>query len=327
MSEEVKIEKPTKIEDVKLPTSEELGVSGFESGLDDFDVGDVTPDEAVSKKETVSHTDIEKRAMENGWSPKEEFKGDPNEFRSADYYMGKRETLEKVSSQSKKIKNLQSSIEQMTSVFQKNIEDGKRKEIEGLVDKRNTLITEGELEEVHKVDTQINEVNQRNQEFNQPDQPIPDEHRDAAQFVEDNKDWYNNSTPFNHSMVNKAQEVEMGIGRRNPELSNVERLSRTKDRMIQLYPDYFGISESKQNEPQKIEQRRTVDQPFETVSQNQSIHKPNSVSKITYANCPHEVKKVIHAMYKCNTNPDLKWEDYAQAYVDRLSASGTLTTE
>lgn len=330
------VSKTLKISDVKLPTPVEMGFSDL-SDLDisgELEEGDSDSDpikEGVLEKKNIvpDYSDVEKKAMQHGWMPKDKFEGEEGEFRSAEYFMGKGEMLDKFSNQSKKVKRLESAIKNMTVVFQKNIEDGKRRDIEGLVDKRNEAITDQDIDAVNKIDTQISEIHKNHQDFNtnnQEDMP-PGISPEVASFAEDNQDWFNGTTPFNQMMMNKAVEIDAGINRHNPNLSITDRLKQTKDRMTQLFPDYFVNGSNAVNSVQKEVSKRTVEQPFETVSQNRSTNKPNVTQKISFKNCPSEVRQVINQMYQYNTNKSITKDEYAQTYIDNLIAKGLLVIQ
>jgi hypothetical protein len=239
-------EKPKKIEDVVIPTLDEMG---FDPTDESDGVQDRTPlrdqDKPAEKEETqkdkeqtteyssaeTEYSDTELDAIAHGWTPKDQFKGDPKKWRPADVYLEQGQLMDKISTSNKKISRMQEAIDSMTGVIQKLSDTTVAKERNELHARRREAIIESDVDRVELYDKEI-------QKLDAPVQKKQDISQDVQDFVYENTDWFNEDHP---DMRGFAIGVEEKLARQFPQLSDHQRLTKTKEMVVKQFPDYFGV--------------------------------------------------------------------------------------
>lgn len=105
--------------------------------------------------ETPEHSDIELKAMEMGWRPKEEFEGDEVDFIDAKEFVGRKPLYDKIASQSKQIKSVTEAVEALKVHYSKVKETEYQRAILDLKTLRKKAFTEGDADAYDVIDERI----------------------------------------------------------------------------------------------------------------------------------------------------------------------------
>jgi len=123
---------------------------------------EVEKDDAVEKPEV---SDVEAKALKMGWTPKEEFKGDPAKWRPADEFVERGENMlpivkAKVKQQERVIAELQRSMQELGEYHTKTEQRAYASALATLKQQRADAIASADGVAFDKVDTEIDRLNQ-----------------------------------------------------------------------------------------------------------------------------------------------------------------------
>lgn len=110
------------------------------------------------EQEAPEYTEVELAAMEHGWKPKEEFKGDPAEWRDANLFMTLKPFYEKIESLSKTNKQNQKHFQQIAKDMQLVKEQAYTRALADLKAQRKEAMQEGDFDRVELINDQIDNV-------------------------------------------------------------------------------------------------------------------------------------------------------------------------
>jgi hypothetical protein len=99
--------------------------------------------------------EVEDRARAQGWVPKDEWTGDPAQWRPADVYVDRGELLGKIKSQSAELREVKGMMTYLTEQNRRLYEAGYQKAIADLEAQRDQAVEEGNSKAVREIDKQI----------------------------------------------------------------------------------------------------------------------------------------------------------------------------
>lgn len=103
-------------------------------------------------------TEIEKRAVEMGWRPLDEFNGDEDDFIDAKEFVRRKPLFDKIEGQSKEIKSVRKALEALKTHYTKVQETEYNRALTTLKEKRQEAISNADGVTFDQIDTQIKEV-------------------------------------------------------------------------------------------------------------------------------------------------------------------------
>lgn len=167
-------------EEVKIPSREEL-------------LGEQVPEQTASEQapeQTPQLTEAEQRAVQLGWTPKDQWSGDPSAWRPADVWLDRGEMLRDISQLKSK---LASTEKQVAEAFKRGVqmtEHRFKEEIATLRAARKEAFQEGDFDRVDKIEERIDTLKeQQKQEAKKPQQE-PQAPPEFHVFLQRNP-WYN----------------------------------------------------------------------------------------------------------------------------------------
>lgn len=130
---------------------------------ENLDLPEGNSDEVVPPQ----HTDIETRAMEMGWRPKEEFSGNEDDFIEAKEFVRRQPLFDKIESQNKHLKSVTKALEALKVHYTRVEGAAVTKAINTMKAQRKQALTDGdgdsfELfdEEIKKAESQLTQIEQ-----------------------------------------------------------------------------------------------------------------------------------------------------------------------
>lgn len=109
-------------------------------------------------QETPEYTDVELKALEMGWRPKEEFEGDEDDFIDAKEFVRRKPLFDKIETQSKELKNVKRAIEALQKHYTAREEAAVKNAISQLKVARKEALTNGDGEAFEQIDDQIKQA-------------------------------------------------------------------------------------------------------------------------------------------------------------------------
>jgi len=167
---------------------------------------------AEEAKKEIEYTEIEQKAMEEGWIPPDRFKdsGKEVEFKSAEEYIEKGSFFKKIDKQKKEIQELRSTVAGITEHQNKvaKMELDKQKNeyesrINTLEEQKILALDEGDHREATKIDREIRNTQE-------PEAPKADS-SDWDGWIKDNQ-WYNDDGFLKRAATMAGEQISRDEG-------------------------------------------------------------------------------------------------------------------
>lgn len=166
--------------------------------------GIAVPGEQVPTKvenQQPQYTAIEIQALEQGWRPKEEWEGDPEDWRDAKTYVDRGELIGKHKALSAEVKELKQMLSYMSEHNKKVYISGYQKAIQDLKAQKTAAMQDGNFEAVQQIDDAIDQHKDAiSQIQRQPTVAVDD--RASKKAMEDEwlakNSWYKTESSMRH---------------------------------------------------------------------------------------------------------------------------------
>ncbi len=119
---------------------------------------DTPATEQTTEATEPQYTEIQLKAIDQGWIPKEEFDGDPSEFIDAPEFVRRGELFKKIESQSKELKAVRKALEALGQHHSKVKEIEYERALKSLKESRKQALVDGDTERALLLEEKIAEV-------------------------------------------------------------------------------------------------------------------------------------------------------------------------
>jgi len=119
---------------------------------------EVIPENNTEQKQEHTPTEIELRAMEDGWVPQDEWQGDPEVWRPAKEFVDRGELFKKIDDQNRTIKEFKRALDDLKNHTQKVRETEYNRALATLKEQKKNALLEGDAERVVSLDDEIDLV-------------------------------------------------------------------------------------------------------------------------------------------------------------------------
>lgn len=197
-------------------------------------------------------TEVEYRAAEQGWKPLEEWTesgGDAGEWRDARAFLDRGELLNRISSQSKEMKELRKTLRAFEDLNKKLAETKFNDKLVELKEAKKQALEAGDAGRVVDLDEQIDVTKDalaENKAQTIVKEETPDMHPEFQRWVEKNS-WYGQ----NDEMRMFADNVGTSFAKMNRDKTPQEVLKYVENRVKRAYADQF--MNTRREEPSKVE--------------------------------------------------------------------------
>ena len=149
-------------------------------------------DQNTSDNTTPEVPEIEKRALEMGWRPREEFNGSDDDFIDAKEFVRRKPLFDKIEHSSKEIKELRKAFTALTEHYTKVKENEYNRALQSLKAARKEALSNGDGDRFDVIDEEIKRVEQEAADVKQV-QEVPKEPELHPTFVswQNRNPWYN----------------------------------------------------------------------------------------------------------------------------------------
>jgi len=222
-------------------------------------------------------------AREKGWRPKEEFDGDPETWVSADEFVKRQPLFDKLKLQSKKVKELEKTVEALSKHYSISVQQAKDRAIAELKLERKEAIELGEASRVEELDNQIDEY----KKLPDPTPVKPTMATEIETFIDDHKDWFNKD----EEMTQFAVAYNESYLARNP--GDLQKsLDETLKKVKLAFPEHFN--NSKRDNPPPVDGGGT---PPGGGGGKYSMNRLTPEQKLVYAQIVTRHKQLSHDQY------------------------------
>lgn len=213
------------------------------------------PEAALSSQEQGDTRDWEAEARVDGWQPKDDWKGDPSEWRSAEEFVRRGETYLPFIKRANKrleaeVEGLKETNKRMSAMFEKTLERERaaaKKEIEDLKAERKAAIKAGDDAKADAIDQQIDDLKETVTNATEAKAKGWDDYADdyipkagsveqdaLTQAFVDAHDWM-----ADPDMADYAERWNHRNSQRNPKIGFKENAKATVEAVKAKFPDYF----------------------------------------------------------------------------------------
>lgn len=191
--------------------------------------------------EAPVYTEVEQKAMSEGWRPKEELE-EGKEFIPADEFLRRGELFSKIKSLKGEVEHLRADLGAVVQHHTHVKEAEFKRAVEYLKAEKKNALDEGNHDRVIEIDDQIAEVKEA-QRLSQRHDPVQDNPQIRAMqevfvsWVDDNG-WYNQ----NEDLHDYADAVGLRLKRNNPDWSYEKILNEVGKKTKERFPEQFGMT-------------------------------------------------------------------------------------
>ena len=189
--------------------------------------------------ETHQPSDIEVRAMEMGWRPKEEWDGSDDDFIEAKEYVRRKPLFDKIEHQSRELKEIKKTLTALQEHHKAVKETEFKRALEYLKAEKVKALEEGDAHKAAELDDQILDVREKQKEAKAAQgQPSPEQqelHPDFVQWVGNNK-WYQKDAELREF----ADSVGQAYAKAHPGVDPTVVLKHVSERVKKAYPEKFS---------------------------------------------------------------------------------------
>jgi hypothetical protein len=213
------------VDEVKIPTAEEiLNPQG-------------ATEEQVAAPTTPQVSEDEERAMESGWVPKDQWKGDPEAWRPAKEFNERGELFNRIKQQSKDISELRNAMSFLTNQQRKQYFQGFNDAIAQLKQRRDAALEEGDLVSAQRINDKIDEHKEVLREQKQQVNTVPVAPQPTQTFFSwaEKNPWYTKDRKMTHY----ADAVGLAYKEENPDASEADLLRFVSREVRESFPGKF----------------------------------------------------------------------------------------
>ena len=148
----------------------------------------------------VEYTPVEQEALESGWVPKAEYKGDEHKWVDAGEFLRRGELFKKIEDQSKQLKDVKKALADMAKLHSQVREVEYKRALESLKQQRKEALAEGDVETFTAVEEKMELVKEQQDALRNTPPPVQEtsdgaNHPAFQAWVAQNS-WYNNNEPM-----------------------------------------------------------------------------------------------------------------------------------
>jgi hypothetical protein len=193
--------------------------------------------ETTQTPEQKEYTQAEERAINEGWRPKEEWKGDEDDWKDAKTFLRDGELFRKIEEVKRENKNLRAAQLALKGHYEKVKETEYNRAIENLKAQKKEALREGDTDRAVDIDDKIDAKKEEIEQLRRIEQQVqqePEIHPDFARWVDRNK-WYET----NQEVREFADALGVAYKKTHMAASPKDVLEHVEDRVAKGYPDLF----------------------------------------------------------------------------------------
>lgn len=245
---------------------------------------------------TPTYTEDEQIAMESGWVPKDQWKGDPNAWRSAKVFNERGELFERIKQQSRDIQNLKQAMTFLTDQHKRQYIAGYNEAINNLKAKRDQALEDGNLVQAQQLNDKIDDVKDNLKQAKETPVTAPTTTvQPTPEFIswKERNNWYMKDK----MMTSVADAIGHAFFAENPGTTETAMLTTVTREIKKRFPEKFSTG--------------APPNPDGEGSTRSSRGAPNPLASIE-ASMPEEHKAIMRTILK--TTPGLTKEQYLKQY-------------
>lgn len=182
----------------------------------------------------TNFTDVEQEALNHGWKPKEEYEGDPSQWRSAETFMALKPFFERIDEQNKKLKR----YERAQQEIMKDVANMRKTEydraLRTLQAERKAAFDDGDLDRYHRLDDEIDEIKDQRRQI-EVVQDTPQDVPDKSEFIE----WKTKNTWYERDEALREWADSRGVSMAHSGMAPRDVLEQLEREVREKFPERF----------------------------------------------------------------------------------------
>lgn len=196
---------------------------------------EVVPEQ--SQEQAPELSPIEQQALEMGWKPRDAFEGSDDEFIDAKEYVRRKPLFDRLEQQSKQLKNVNKTLEQLKTHYTKMREVEFNRALSELKNARKQSISDGDGDRFEVLDDQIKKVEQEAAQVMSDQDEVPTS--DPAEF----KAWTAKNSWYQQDEAMTAYADRVGLKHKEAvaagELTPLQVLQKVEQAVRAEFPQKF----------------------------------------------------------------------------------------
>jgi hypothetical protein len=192
--------------------------------------------ETKAPEQQPEGNDVEKRAREQGWVPKEEWTGDPASWRPADVFVDRGELLGRIKSQSAELREVKQMMNYLSEQNRKLYEAGYERAVAEMQARRDAAIEAGDTAAVRNIDKEMRSYEKALEEARKP-APKAETNTNDPLFEDwsERNPWYNRDEILTDWTNGRAVKLRAT----NPKITEAEMYKVLEAEVRKTFPEKF----------------------------------------------------------------------------------------
>ena len=197
----------------------------------------------VKEVEAPQFSEAEEKAMKDGWVPKDQWEGDPEDWVPARQFLKNGELFGRINSYKHKIQGLEKSVQALVKHNEQVFDAGYKAAEAQLKAERREALREGDVERVEQVEEKLEELKteheEKKQEFKAEAQPQATMHPSWEPWVDRNQ-WYVNDVRLRSYADGIAKEIVQEAQSAGQQIEFDKLLLEVSRQVKEEFPHRFG---------------------------------------------------------------------------------------
>lgn len=203
---------------------------------------EVKDTEVKEVADTPQYTEAETKAMNDGWVPKDQWQGDPEDWVPARQFLKNGELFGRINTYKHKIQNLEKSVTALVKHNETVFDAGYKAAEAELKAQRREALRDGDVEAVEKIEEKLDELKvereEKKEEFKQEVQ-APAMHPSWEPWVERNS-WYSQDAALRGYADGIASDIVASAQRAGRSIEFDKLLTEVSRKVKEQFPNKFG---------------------------------------------------------------------------------------
>ena len=188
------------------------------------------------------HDAISEEALKRGWKPKEDYQGKPEYWRTAREFMDRTHMMDKIATQNTELRAVRKKQDELLTLLQSREHQTSEDRAEKYKKMKEDALSEGEVDAAFQYETEYQKEKKKIESFReyelkqQANSEIPYE---TMEFMEKNKEWFNDSSAENSAMKQYAIQVENSLLKQYPDWTLSRRFEEVEQSVKGFFYDKF----------------------------------------------------------------------------------------
>lgn len=193
--------------------------------------------ENQNEPQTPQLSEVEQRALEMGWRPREEFDGDDADFIDAKEFVARRPLFDKIESQSRELKAVRKALDALKTHYTTVKKTEYERALSDLKASQKQALTEGDIEKYHQLAEAQDQIKEEVRVFENTQEQlnVQDPVAPAPEFVQ----WVNRNAWYASKPHMRLFADEVGVRLAAQGVSRDEVLKRVEQEVRKEFPNQF----------------------------------------------------------------------------------------